>query len=298
MLAGSCSWADRTLIKEGQFYPASAKTPEARLRYYSERFPIVEADSPYYALPGEEQSQAWAERTPDDFIFDVKAFRLFTLHPAEPKVLPKDLREDLPADVTAKRRLYMKDLPERAQTQLWRRFRQGIEPLRAAGKLGVVLLQFPPWVFPSDESREHMLRTVEALAGFRLAVEFRHDSWVNDKNRERTLQFLQDHKLTYVCVDEPREVKGNLPPLVEVTTPDVAVFRFHGRDPEAWRTKADSAAERFKYFYSAGELEELAGRVEEAKADRKHALFNNCYRDNAVINALQMIERLRELHGE
>jgi uncharacterized protein YecE (DUF72 family) len=296
-LVGSCSWADRTLVKEGHFYPKGANSPAARLRYYSEQFPIVEADSTYYTLPRQQVSETWARNTPDGFVFDVKAFRLFTFHPSEPKMLPRDMRDSLPQEVSAKRRLYLKDVPERQQAELWRRFRQGLEPLRSAGKVGVVLLQFPPWIFPSDETREHILRAKEVLAGFTLAVEFRHDSWVNDRNRERTLSFLRDHQLVYVCVDEPQEVKGNLPPLVAVTNPDVAVFRFHGRDAAAWRSKANSAAERFRYLYPPSEIEELAERVERADAREKHALFNNCYRDHAVINARQMVERLRELGG-
>lgn len=296
VLVGSCSWADKTLVNEGRFYPKEAKSPAARLRYYADQFPIVEADSTYYTLPRENVTAGWAEHTPQGFVFDVKAFRLLTLHPSEPKMLPRDVRESLPDEMAAKRRVYLRDLPERQQSELWRRFRHGLQPLQAAGKVGVVLLQFPPWIFPSDENREHILRAKEVLAGFTLAVEFRHDSWVSDKNRERTLQFLGDHQLVYVCVDEPQDVKGNLPPLVAVTNPDLAVFRFHGRDAEAWKTKANSAAERFRYLYPPGEIDELAERVGSAKAREKHALFNNCYRDNAVVNARQLVDRLRELH--
>ncbi|MDO8691150.1 MAG: DUF72 domain-containing protein [Dehalococcoidia bacterium] len=100
---GITSWTEPTLIESGRFYPASARSAEDRLRYYTGQFPIVEVDSTYYALPAESTSGLWVNRTPDDFIFDVKAFRLFTQHPMSPSALPKDLRERLPAELKAKK---------------------------------------------------------------------------------------------------------------------------------------------------------------------------------------------------
>src|SRR6187401_1224592 len=78
ILIGSASWTDKTLIACGRFYPKECKSAEARLRYYAEQFPIVEVDSSYYGIPSERNSVLWAERTPPGFVFDVKAFRLFT----------------------------------------------------------------------------------------------------------------------------------------------------------------------------------------------------------------------------
>ena len=96
ILVGSCSWADKTLIDSG-WYPPSAKSPEERLRYYSERFPIVEVDSTYYAIPSERNPEAWVERTPPDFVFDIKSYALFTGHGAAVQAFPQDLKEALPA---------------------------------------------------------------------------------------------------------------------------------------------------------------------------------------------------------
>src|SRR5581483_10770266 len=165
-------------------------------------------------------------------------------------------------------------------------------------KLGAILLQYPKWFFPSEESREEIVRAKEALAGLQVAVEFRHGSWLNDKNRDRTLDFLKEQRLTYVCVDEP-QIKGTVPPLTVVTNPAFAMVRFHGRDPEAWNTKADSAAERFKYLYSEEELGEWAPRIERLSQQAKetHALMNNCYQDFGVRNAKQLGEMLRALPG-
>ena len=89
ILIGTSSWTDKTLIDCGRFYPSNAKTPEARLKFYASQFPIVEVDSSYYAIPSEQTAKLWVERTPDDFIFNVKAFRLLTTHQTQPNVLPK-----------------------------------------------------------------------------------------------------------------------------------------------------------------------------------------------------------------
>ena len=95
---GITSWTEPSLIAGGHFYPSSVRSAEDRLKYYASHFPIVEVDSTYYGLPNERNSGLWVERTPDKFIFDVKAFRLFTQHPTSPEVLPKDIRESLTAN--------------------------------------------------------------------------------------------------------------------------------------------------------------------------------------------------------
>jgi len=87
-LVGTSSWTDPSLIECGRFYPASARSAEERLRYYSSQFRLVEVDSTYYSLPQERVSELWTARTPKDFILDIKAFRLFTQHPTPVKVLP------------------------------------------------------------------------------------------------------------------------------------------------------------------------------------------------------------------
>src|ERR1700674_4882031 len=94
-LVGTASWTDPTLVKSDTFYPPSAKTAEDRLRFYSSHFNTVEVDSTYYALPSEKNSRLWAERTPDDFIFNIKAFALLTQHAAETSRLPIAVKEIL-----------------------------------------------------------------------------------------------------------------------------------------------------------------------------------------------------------
>ena len=212
ILVGISSWTEPTLIKGGKFYPPSANSAEARLKYYASQFPIVEVDSTYYGLPSEATSGLWVNRTPNKFIFDIKAFRLFTQHPTMPVVLPKDIREALPQDIQDKKNIYYRDLPKEVLNELWKRFEQALLPLDSAGKLGVVLFQFPPWFFPGNEQREYIASCKKKLPQYQIAVEFRHNSWVSEKNLDRTLTFLKDNKLAYVCVDEPQGFKSSVPP--------------------------------------------------------------------------------------
>src|SRR5436305_10609427 len=146
---GTASWTDRTLIESG-WYPPEANNPEKRLRYYARQFPLVEVDATYYALPAEQTARAWAERTPADFTFNVKAFSLFTQHPTPVRALPADLREA--AGQAGKDRVYLKDVGPDVAEAAWDRFLAALEPLREAGKLGAILLQFPPW-FPIGRAR-------------------------------------------------------------------------------------------------------------------------------------------------
>lgn len=291
ILVGTCSWADKTLVDCRCFYPETVRSPEQRLRYYASHFPIVEVDSTYYGLPNERTAGAWVERTPPEFTFDIKAFRLFTLHPTGPEALPKEIRESLPAPGRGGR-YYYRDLPEEARAEIWSRFASALLPLDSAGKLGTILFQFPSWFLPGGDSKDHILEAQARLPQYRLAVEFRNGRWLSDTGAERTLRFLADHKIAYVCVDEPQGFPSSVPPVTEATS-DLAVVRFHGRNAAAWETRVASAAERFDYLYSDDELAEWIPRVE-ALAERTreiHVLMNNCYEDKAVRGA----KRIREL---
>jgi len=289
ILVGTCSWTDPTLIECGRFYPSWARSAEARLQYYASQFPIVEVDSSYYALPSETTSGLWVRRTGDKFTFDIKTFRLFTQHPTPLKSLPKDIREALPAEVKKKANLYYRDLPTELLDELWNRFELALLPLDSSGKLGVVLFQFPPWFYPGNQQRDYILACKDRLPQYTLAVEFRHNSWLNEKNVEHTLGLLRDHNLPLVCVDEPQGFKSSVPAIVKVTS-DIALIRFHGRNRETWEKKGISAAERFDYLYSEEELREWVPKIRElaSKTRQLHVLFNNCRHDKAIVNAGQV----------
>lgn len=286
---GTCSWTDPTLVSSGRFYPDSARSAEARLQYYASQFNIVEVDSSYYSLPNERNSYLWAERTPDDFVFDFKVFRLFTQHPTPITALPKNIRSELTPQLQEKKTLYYRDLPGELVDELWRRFEAALLPLDTAGKLGVVLFQFPPWFFPGSQQLDYIEMCKAKLAQYKLAIEFRNNVWLSEKNRSRTFDFLRRGQLALVCVDEPQGFKSSVPPLAEVTS-EIGLVRFHGRNSETWEKPGISPAERFNYLYSEEELKPWASKIAEIsqQANEMHVLFNNCYQDKAVVNARQM----------
>ena len=255
---------------------------------------MVENDAAYYALPDPKQVQLWSERTPDGFIMDFKAFGTITTHPIDPKRLPKTIRETLPAELQVKQRLYPKDLPVEIRDEIHARFWISLDPLRKAGKLGAILLQYPDWFVISHQNKDEILHARERLPDDRLAVEFRNETWMSERNRAETLTFLADHDLTYVAVDEPQGFPSSVPPVAAVTSARLAIVRFHGRNAENWKKKGISAAERFDYAYSTEELAEWLGKIERLAddADEVHVLMNNCYADKAVTNAQDMIRLL------
>ena len=186
----------------------------------------------------------------------------------------------------SKRKVYLEDI---ALDEAWRRFERALLPLDSAGKLGVVLFQFPPWFSAGDEPRRYILTCRARLPQYRIAVEFRHSSWLNEENAVRTLNFLRDNDLPLVCVDEPQGFRSSLPPMAEATA-DIGVIRFHGRNSETWEKGGISVAERFNYLYSEAELGEWLPRISRLSAVTRqlHVLFNNCYQDKAVTNGRQM----------
>ncbi len=208
---GTASWTDPTMTAPGVFYPRDAGTAEERLAYYAGQFPLVEVDATYYALPSARTSELWVRRTPPGFVFDVKAHALMTGQPTETRRLPKSIRDALPRELAARPRLYGKDLPSELFDEVWRLFADGLEPLRASGQLGSVLLQYPRWVFPSSQAREAILAAKDRLGEVACAVEFRSAAWLSEKNAERTLRFLADNGIPYVMVDGPQGLPSSLP---------------------------------------------------------------------------------------
>ncbi len=286
---GTASWTDPTMTASGVFYPAAATTAEERLHHYAATFPLVEVDATYYALPAEATAKLWVERTPPDFVFDIKAHALMTGQGTETKRLPKAIRSELPEPAASKTRIYAKDLPDELLDEVWRTFRDGLEPLATAGQLGSILLQYPRWFFPSSENRAAIESAVERLDGWAAAVEFRNGSWLNEKNAERTLRFLRDRKIAFVMVDEPQGFKSSVPPTVAVTS-DLALVRFHGRNAATWEAKGITPAERFRYLYSRDELSEWVPPIRHAASEAKdtHVLMNNCYANYGTTNAREL----------
>jgi uncharacterized protein YecE (DUF72 family) len=267
---GVCSWADETLTKV--WYPKGVTSGEERLRYYAERFDVVEANSTYYRLPDPSVVEKWAQRTPDGFTMHVKAFGVMTRHPVKVDQLPEDLR-DVPTDGRGR----VDRPPREYRAEVFRRFHAALEPLRSTGKLGGILMQFPPYVVHKPASLEYLEWAQEQLAGDEMLVEFRHASWLDDEHRAETLRFLEQHRMTYVIVDAPKTGGKNVLPTVVATTSPTAYVRFHGRNAETWNKRTGSAAERFDHLYSEEELREWVPQLQElaGEAQTVYAMFNN-----------------------
>jgi uncharacterized protein YecE (DUF72 family) len=292
VMVGTCSWTDPTLTKETDWYPKRSMSAGERLRYYASQFPLVEADSTYYRPPNPEVTRSWAERAPDGFCFDIKAYGLLTGHPVDPVTLWPDIKELLDEEAGAKRRVYAHHLPPEAVEEVWARFRDALMPLDKKGRLGAVLLQFPPWFVPKRANREELAKLPERLAGLRGCVELRSPKWLVDDELPRTLSLLRDLGLAFVVVDAP--AASGLPSVVTATSDDLAVVRFHGRADGTWNAKNVTAAERFRYLYSEKELAEWAPRARQLAqlSSKVHLLMNNCYQDFGVRNASQLADLL------
>src|SRR5919204_4292424 len=268
---GTCSWADEALSKH--WYPKGVAAGE-RLAYYAKHFDTVEVDSTYYRLPAEPMVERWAERTPDGFVMHVKAFGLMTRHPVKLESLPTDLRDEAPVDDKGR-----VDRPSREfRGEVFRRFLEALEPLRAAGKLGGILFQFPSYVVYKDRSLDYLQWAREELGDDEMLVEFRHVSWLDDEHRDETLRFLEDLRASHVIVDAPRiEGAKNVTPTVLALTSPTAYVRFHGRNAGTWNKRGGSASERFDYLYSDEELQEWVPTLQElaGQAEQAFAFFNN-----------------------
>jgi uncharacterized protein YecE (DUF72 family) len=267
---GVCSWADETLTKF--WYPKGIRSGEDRLRYYAERFDTVEANSTYYRLPDPDMVEKWAERTPPGFTMHVKAFGVMTRHPVKVDQLPPDLRE-VPTDARGR-----VERPSREyRAEVFARFHAALEPLRTAGKLGGILMQFPSYVVYKPQSLEYLEWAQEQLRGDEMLVEFRHASWLDEEHRADTLRFLEEHGMTYVTVDAPTTGGRNVLPTVVAVTSETAYVRFHGRNAKTWNKRTGSAAERFDYLYSEDELREWVPTLKElaGEAETVYEMFNN-----------------------
>ncbi|MFN2469945.1 MAG: DUF72 domain-containing protein [Gaiellaceae bacterium] len=267
---GTCSWADESLSK---FWYPPGTPPGERLSYYAQHYDTVEVDSTYYRLPVPSMVERWAERTPQGFVMHVKAFGVMTRHPVKGDQLPPDLREDAPLDERGR-----VERPSREfRGEVFRRFREALEPLRTAGKLGGILFQFPPYVVPRDSSYEYLEWAVGQLEGDEPLVEFRHRSWYEDDQVAETLALLERLGASHVVVDAPKVEAKNVPPTVLAVTGPTAYVRFHGRNASTWNVRGGSAAQRFDYLYSDEELEEWVEPLRElaGQAKQAFALFNN-----------------------
>jgi uncharacterized protein YecE (DUF72 family) len=269
---GTCSFADDALTKH--WYPKGVRTGEQRLRYYAGHFDTVEVDSTFYRLLEAQTAANWAERTPDDFVFHIKAFAPMTRHPVKLEQVPPDLRDGLATDARGR----VERPPREWRAEIFRLFREALEPLREAGKLGGILMQMAPYVVYKDYSLEYLEWAREQLGDDEMLVEFRHASWLDEERRADTLAFLEEHGMANVIVDAPRmEGARNVIPTVVAVTAPTAYVRMHGRNAKTWNVRGGSASDRFDYLYSEEELAEWVEPLQRIadEAERPYVLFNN-----------------------
>jgi uncharacterized protein YecE (DUF72 family) len=248
----------------GYFYP-TGKINE--LEYYSQFFNTVEINSSFYRPPNPGYVHNWVRRVPKDFLFTVKLWQKFT-HPKMYKEATGEEAVISQQDVDI--------------------FKRSIDPLLKSGKLGALLAQFPP-SFKNDSFGQQVINALSRLFGpYRLAVELRHRSWSDDPN---TATLLKENNVAWVQIDEP-QFKSSIAQELPITS-DMAYFRFHGRNTETWWT-GDSET-RYKYLYSAEEIEELAARVKTAAGQTKllFVLFNNHWQGYSPRNAVDMIRTMK-----
>ena len=294
ILVGTASWTDKSLIACGRFYPPTCRTAEDRLRFYARQFPLVEVDSSYYGMPTVQNAQLWAERTPDDFVFNIKAFRLFTGHQTPPTALHRDLQQALGADLP--RMLYYADLPAEIRDELWRRFIEALAPLQAAGKLGAVHFQFAPWMLRNRGSIGHVEHCMEKMQGHLVAAEFRHATWFFGEHLEQTIAWERALGLVHTVVDSPQGFANCVPCVWDATNPRLAIVRLHGRNKETWNKKGLAASSaRFDYQYSQDELAAMLPELLHLStlAQHVHVIFNTNNEDQGQVGARMLRALLR-----
>jgi len=244
----------------GPYYPKGLKKPEW-LSYYAQEFDALELNSSYYALPTAFSLERMANKTPDGFLFVVKAHQEMT-----------HTREDN-AGVFAK-------------------FVAALQPLHEQGKFGCILAQFPSSFHNTPQNRDYLRLLRERLGDLPTVVEVRNRDWV----QEETFALLRSLNLGFCCVDEPR-FPTLMPPLAVVTSP-IAYVRFHGRNAAKWWTHGE-AWERYDYTYSTEELEEWVPRLRTlvAQSERLFVFANNHYRGQAIQTIRQLKLLLPGLNG-
>lgn len=285
--AGACSWADKSLVSAGTFYPRRTMSATERIGWYCSRLPVAEITATYRFPPTPELAAQWVERSPEGFVFDVRAWSLLTGNPTFPDSLWPDLQGALRPSRRERRRLYPHHLPGDALEECWDRFAHALAPLRRANRLGAVILTYPGWFSPRPAAWGELAAAPQRLPGVPLAVELHHPGWFEGDTCHATLEFLEEHGLALVCLDGPPTGPRALPPVVAATA-QLAVVRFCGRrqvgdEPWTW-----------PYRYRADELGAWVPRIEAlaASADDVHLLMDNGWRTDAVDGAEQLMALL------
>ena len=322
VLAGSSSWADRSLVRDGTFYPSRSLSAAQRLAYYTSRLPLAEVATTYRFPPTPEVAKRWVDTTPPGFTLDIRAWSLLSGAPTWPESLWPDLQRHIKPSRRDNAKLYRHRLPAAVVDECWERFHHAVRPLAHAGRLGAVIVRFPPWFTPRPAAWEELAALPTRLAGFAVAVELSSDRWFEGDACEQTLAFLEQLGLCFVCQDRA----GPARPVVAATG-RLAFIRFPGRhsrpgveaggpilsavpgeigygagngdktgdDGEGGAGTADTTQEPvawWSYRYSQAELAEWVPAVRDLASctSQVHLIMDNCWRSDAVDNATSLLE--------
>lgn len=285
VLVGTSSWSERTLVHDSGWYPKRTMKAAERIAYYAARFPLVEIDATSRFPPTPDLARQWVDRTPAGFTIDVQAWTLLCGGAALPDSLWEDLRHEVRPELRDRPRLYLNHLSAAGRQEAWARFRHALAPLVAAGRLGAVILRYPSWMRPGATGRALLAEARGELTELPLAAELTHRRWLEGRECEATLEHLEEQHMGFVCVD-PREG-----PPVLASTSDLAFVRFPGRNPGNWVEPDLDIGERYAYRYSRDELRAWVKPICElaSAASAVHVLFSNCWRDDAVANAADLL---------
>jgi uncharacterized protein YecE (DUF72 family) len=301
-LAGTSSWADRSLVREGTFYPSRSLSAAQRLAHYASRFPLAEVATTYRFPPTPEVAQRWAGATPPGFTIDVRAWSLLCGAPTWPESLWADLQGYVRPSQRDGAKLYRQRLPADVVDECWERFNHALRPLVEAGKLGAVIVRFPAWFSPRPAAFEELATLTTRLPGLRTAVELTNPRWYEGDACEQTLSVLDALGLCFVCRDTP----GPGAPIVAATA-DVALVRLPGRAVRAVRGgplapapvptapgEGLSWGPAYAYRYSDAELAAWAPAIRDLASgtSQVHIILDNCWRANAVDNAATLLSLL------
>lgn len=297
VLAGTTSWADRSLVRDGSFYPSRTLGAAQRLAYYASRLPMTEVATTSRFPPTPDVARRWAASTPSGFTMDVQAWALLTGAPTWPGSLWPDLQGHVRPSRREGAKLYRHRLPDDVVDECWARFVHALGPLVDAGRMGAVVLRYPAWFSPRASALEELAGLPGHLDGLRGAVELTNDKWFEGDRCEQTLGLLEQLGLGFVCRDRP----GPGRPVVAATS-DWAFVRFPGRrtwarpEPPAGvggeEGQEQAGPAWWSYRYSD---EELAGWVPAVRdlasgTSQVHLVMDNCWRADAVDNAARIME--------
>src|SRR3989440_8350254 len=250
----------------GYVYPSRRAKGFHEATYLAEYFDTIEINTSFYQPLHPEHAAQWIERVVANprFVFTAKLWQRFT----------HDVRSKTSASAAADER----------------EVRAGFDVLRAANKLGAVLLQFPFSFHRTEGTVAYLSSLLKRFADYPLVVEVRHGSW----DSPEALELLQARGVSICNIDQPI-IGRSLGPSAKAS--GVGYVRLHGRRYDTWFSddEAIPVHERYNYLYNAEELAPWATRVRKVteRARETFVITNNHFQGKAVVNALQLISILK-----